>query len=730
MIITQPAISRANASGFADTGNFSIKASSKAFKILSDKLYKFKIEAIIRELSTNAVDAHFDAKQTRPFEIWLPTHLDNVFKIRDYGVGLSHDNVMRLYTTYFESTKDSSNDYNGALGLGSKAPFSYVNTFNVVSYFNGKKSLYTAYISDLDTPSILFAGSEDTSEPNGLEISFPVDHDVAAFQRAAMKILYWFGENRPIVHGFSQFQKDMVERDSHILEIGSNWRIYKNSFLNGAHILQSNVCYPIDKSLMGALTSSQQEILTKAIVIEVPNGSVNFAPSREELDYDKNTVTNIKKIVDGIHKEISQKISDEIKIATTSWQRAVVFHEKFAYGKPLHLSTASAEFWNGNISTYFKSRVYVFNCENVRPSLRFDNSSLVKENDKYVEVVKNEKIHIKPSKNVKFFTYNTLGGVTAFQSIRKNLEESSDHYHIFICGDKSETINKVVESFGSPKVKNLDNIIPKASKKISTAYEWDISKRPAPSNRNNSFSKINAQRIFDDIENLSGYYHIVNNFSDFNQVDDFPDVRSVRQAFFGYYNDTLIVPYLVSTKLYLFRKADQDTVLANPNLKPWLAETGKKITNTKFSIDPMQEAYASMGWDVLGIYKTVTSLDVSQIINSVTRQKVIEINKAFTENDKQQTNVRNQIHKLNSYIESINKLTPSLKLKPISLDNNIDEKIREINTKIKNFGNRYPSASTIFTNNRTDLINYINGIDFLIEYKKNLTETKTLTKAA
>ena len=41
--------------------NFTIKTSSKAFKILSDNLYADKVSAVIREYSTNAYDAHVEA---------------------------------------------------------------------------------------------------------------------------------------------------------------------------------------------------------------------------------------------------------------------------------------------------------------------------------------------------------------------------------------------------------------------------------------------------------------------------------------------------------------------------------------------------------------------------------------------------------------------------------------------------------------------------------------------
>jgi len=104
-------------SNVGEVGNFKIKASAKAFSILSSGLYANKIRAIIRELSCNAVDSHVAAGRTdTPFDVHLPNDLEPWFSIRDYGTGLSHEQVSSIYTTYFESTKTESNDYIGALG--------------------------------------------------------------------------------------------------------------------------------------------------------------------------------------------------------------------------------------------------------------------------------------------------------------------------------------------------------------------------------------------------------------------------------------------------------------------------------------------------------------------------------------------------------------------------------------------------------------------------------------
>ena len=132
MIINSAPTNEAILSNVGEIGEFRIRNSAKAFSILSSGLYANKIRAIIRELSCNAVDSHVAAgKSETPFDVHLPNQLEPWFSIRDYGTGLTNDQVTSIYTTYFESTKTDSNAFIGALGLGSKSPFSYTDNFTV-----------------------------------------------------------------------------------------------------------------------------------------------------------------------------------------------------------------------------------------------------------------------------------------------------------------------------------------------------------------------------------------------------------------------------------------------------------------------------------------------------------------------------------------------------------------------------------------------------------------------
>ena len=175
MIINNAPSNEAVLSNVGEIGEFRIRNSAKAFNILSSGLYANKIRAIIRELSCNAVDSHVAAgNQDTPFDVHLPNQLDPTFRIRDYGTGLSHDQVLNIYTTYFESTKTESNAFIGALGLGSKSPFSYTDNFTVTAIKDGKRNVYSAFINGEGVPSIALMHGEDTDEPIGVEIQFAV----------------------------------------------------------------------------------------------------------------------------------------------------------------------------------------------------------------------------------------------------------------------------------------------------------------------------------------------------------------------------------------------------------------------------------------------------------------------------------------------------------------------------------------------------------------------------
>jgi HSP90 family molecular chaperone len=84
-----------------------MEASAAAFKIISSSLYERKEEAVIRELSANALDAHIEAGNTNiPVVIQLPSTMNPSLIIRDVGIGMSLDTVRDVLTSYFKSNQN------------------------------------------------------------------------------------------------------------------------------------------------------------------------------------------------------------------------------------------------------------------------------------------------------------------------------------------------------------------------------------------------------------------------------------------------------------------------------------------------------------------------------------------------------------------------------------------------------------------------------------------------
>ena len=299
------------ASGMGETTQFKMKSSAMAFKILSNSLYKDKIGAIVRELACNALDSHkFAGKEDIPFEIYCPTYLDPHFRIRDYGTGLSEEDVMTIYCTYFESTKTQTNDLIGCFGLGSKTPFSYADTFTINSYFNGVKYNFCAYLDANGMPNVSKLLEEETEEENGIEVTIAVEaKDIHNFQTAFKKFLMPFENiktNIEIPKFKYMFEMDdfaVIERDTGSYESKSiNKKIYMR---------QGNIVYPLDleladistkKVIFGGTTSRY------AILINMPIGSLEVTPSREELGYDYRTKKAIQDKIYEINDKFTQKL--------------------------------------------------------------------------------------------------------------------------------------------------------------------------------------------------------------------------------------------------------------------------------------------------------------------------------------------------------------------------------------------------------------------------------------
>lgn len=310
-------------SNVENLGEFRIRNSAKAFNILSSGLYANKIRAIIRELSCNAVDSHAAAgKANIPFELHLPTTLEPYFSIRDFGTGLDYNQVINIYTTYFESTKTGSNEFIGALGLGSKSPFSYTENFTITAIKDSVKCIFTAFINEQGIPSVALMSTEnDTKEPTGVEVQFAVEnqHDFYKFRDEAREVYRYF-KLRPIVTGDAHFKfhdNEYSERD-----IVPGVHLMKQNYHRGSVAVMGNIAYPIDVPNASSALGNLARLLDFSLEMHFEIGELDFSASREGLSYIPETVAAIKTKLEALNKQLAIHVANKVKDINNVWEKA------------------------------------------------------------------------------------------------------------------------------------------------------------------------------------------------------------------------------------------------------------------------------------------------------------------------------------------------------------------------------------------------------------------------
>lgn len=321
MRIEQAAVNVQRSGKFEET-QFKIKASSKAFDILSSKLYSDPHLAIVRELSTNAWDAHVEAgTEKKQFEVHLPNKMEPFFSIRDYGTGMSHEDVMQLYTTYFESTKTKTNKQVGALGLGSKSPFAYTDNFSVTSWFNGKKRVYSMFKGEQGFPKVALMQTIDSDEHNGVQVQFACrTEDTEIFLRKAKQVYKKF-PRKPLFIGSSTF----ILEESKIVIRGKGWRIYERAA--ASYAVMGCIAYPLHGHY---LKYELRHLVNIArLDIDFPIGALEIAANREELQYSEFTKKALEKALCAIRDELADLISEKFEGCKTLWEARCLFQKLF-----------------------------------------------------------------------------------------------------------------------------------------------------------------------------------------------------------------------------------------------------------------------------------------------------------------------------------------------------------------------------------------------------------------
>ena len=309
-----------------DEAEFGIDQEDIGFVIdlLRNQIYSNKILAVVREYTTNAVDAHKDiGKPNLPISVNLPTRFNPHFTVRDYGYGLSHDDVCNIYVRYCKSTKRQSNAFTGQLGIGCKSGFAYGDSFTVTSFHKGVKTTYVAQIDETSQGKIIKMDETKSKEKSGIEIKIAVaEEDVRTFQSEALKLFKYFkvkpkltGSDEPI----KEFKKTLEGDGWYLIEQEQTYGYSRSS--NRAIAIMGDIGYPIDADVIKNLNEHEQSVLEHGeLHIQFDIGELSIAPSREALEYTRKTQATIKAKAKSVIKDLQKVASEKLKNSGDLWE--------------------------------------------------------------------------------------------------------------------------------------------------------------------------------------------------------------------------------------------------------------------------------------------------------------------------------------------------------------------------------------------------------------------------
>lgn len=326
-------------SGNLEEQFFSVQDQGMIFDILRNKMYSNPILAICREISCNARDAHREVgKQDVPIEICLPNHLSPVFKIKDFGPGISPDRMSNVFIKYTASTKRNDNIQTGGFGLGAKTPFSYSDTFNIVTVFNGIKYNYSCVIDETKVGKLLLLSSVSTDESNSTEIIIPVlkKDFVLFYQNIETATRFW--DVKPIFFG----HPIEYTKNNYFLE-GDDWKLGKNTlnyYNKTFNLIVDGISYSVDYNTVISYTNSN---FLKSLDNECNNielyfnvGELTLSANREQVYLDVSTKQKITDKVNKLALETQNIVSKKIDDCKNLWEANILARTIFL---PLHHSS-------------------------------------------------------------------------------------------------------------------------------------------------------------------------------------------------------------------------------------------------------------------------------------------------------------------------------------------------------------------------------------------------------
>lgn len=297
-----------------EKNGFTVAINPGIFMMLSQGLYRNPTLAVIRELTTNALDAHrmVNKVDTVPIEVHFPTTLEPWFSVRDFGPGMPFDFVLKTYTSFGASTKGEDVNSTGGFGIGCKSPFAVANSFTVISIHKGKKSVFFCDKNE-GIPEISVISKEElTDEPDGVLVRIDGVNNLTL--NDDVEELFSVFPLLPNINLKMELVKKEVDEK------------YKEAYIDKATDVNARQINPAHKVKVGDIIYRHYNLweLVKretgitprgSVLLNIPGGTVNILPSREGLVDNRVTQRGVaeayKKFYDDLLTNYFREVKEE-----------------------------------------------------------------------------------------------------------------------------------------------------------------------------------------------------------------------------------------------------------------------------------------------------------------------------------------------------------------------------------------------------------------------------------
>lgn len=287
------------------SGEVSIDTSNMGlfYEMMSKSIYSNPIGSIVRELVSNGFDAHIKAikKGLYPEGTIKPVIVKGYYEeeeyyisFQDFGSGIDEENFHNVYLKYLSSDKRDTNDYMGAMGLGSKSPFSYTLSYYLITRVDGTEWFYIMSKGQNAKPNWDLMYKKETTEPNGTTVKFVIEgfkggKDWYRFQEEILSQLKYFDD--VYIDGFE------VDNEYKILEY-EYFKFRKDTEEEEMHIALGKVSYPIDWKQL------KRPQINIPVGVKFDIGELMITPNRESIRYNDELISIINQRIDLCLKEL------------------------------------------------------------------------------------------------------------------------------------------------------------------------------------------------------------------------------------------------------------------------------------------------------------------------------------------------------------------------------------------------------------------------------------------